>query len=117
MKDIGAGDIKFADLNKDGKITKGKETLYDHGDLKRIGNSSIRFPYSIDLSLAWNNFDLNVFFQGVGKREFYPGPEAALFWGFYNRYYNPVMEHHVGNFWTPENPNAYFPKPRILYGQ
>ncbi len=112
MKDIGAGDIKFADLNKDGKITKGKETLYDHGDLKRIGNSSIRFPYSIDLSLAWNNFDLNVFFQGVGKREFYPGPEAALFWGFYNRYYNPVMEHHAGNFWTPENPNAYFPKPR-----
>lgn len=112
MKNIGAGDIKFADLDKNGKITKGKETLYDHGDLKRIGNTSIRFPYSIDLSLNWNNFDLNVFFQGVGKREFYPGPEAALFWGFYNRYYNPVMEHHVDNFWTPENPNAYFPRLR-----
>jgi len=112
MKNIGAGDIKFADLNKDGRITKGKQTLQNHGDLKRIGNSSIRFPYSIDLSLMWNNFDLNVFFQGVGKRDFYPGPEASLFWGFYNRYYNPVMEHHVDNFWTPDNPNAYFPRPR-----
>lgn len=115
--DLGAGDIKFADLNKDGKITKGKQTLYDYGDLTRIGNSSARYPYSIDLSFDWNNFDLNLFFQGVGQRDFYPGPEASLFWGFYNRYYNPVMEHHVGNYWTPENPNAYFPKLRAYIAQ
>lgn len=115
--DLGAGDIKFEDKNNDGRITKGKQTLYDHGDLTRIGNSSIRYPYSFDMSFDWNNFDLNIFFQGVGQRDFYPGPEASLFWGFYNRYYNPVMEHHVGNYWTPENPNAYFPRLRAYIAQ
>jgi TonB-linked SusC/RagA family outer membrane protein len=114
---LSAGDIKFADLNRDGKITKGKQTLYDPGDLSRIGNTSIRYPYSFDFSIDWNNIDLNVFLQGVGQRDFYPGPEAAFFWGFYNRYYNPVMEHHVGNYWTPENTDAYFPRPRAYIAQ
>jgi len=112
MKYFQAGDIKFEDKNKDGKITKGKQTLYDHGDLERIGNTSARFPYSLDLLANWNNFDLNIFLQGVGKRDFYPGGETAYFWGFYNRWYNPVFEHIEGNYWTPENTNAYFPRPR-----
>ncbi|QRX62688.1 TonB-dependent receptor [Dysgonomonadaceae bacterium zrk40] len=115
--DLSAGDIKFADLNNDGKITKGKQTLYDHGDLTRIGNSSIRYPFSIDFSANWSSFDLNLYLQGVGQRDFYPGPESSFFWGFYNRYYNPVMEHHVDNYWTPENTNAYFPRPRAYIAQ
>lgn len=115
--DLRAGDIKFEDINKDGKITKGKQTLYDHGDLRRIGNTSIRFPYSFDFTFDWNNIDINLYLQGVGQRDFYPGPESAFFWGFYNRYYNPVMEHHVGNYWTPENTDAYFPRPRAYIAQ
>lgn len=107
-----AGDIKFADLNNDGKINRGDLTTANPGDLRRIGNSSIRFPYSIDLRFQYGGFDLNVFFQGVGKRDFYPSREAAHFWGFYNRWNNPVYEHIAGNYWTPENPNAYFPRPR-----
>ncbi len=107
-----AGDIKFGDLNGDGKIDRGGLTTSNPGDLMRIGNSSIRYPYSVDLRLQYAGFDLNVFFQGVGKRDFYPSREAAHFWGFYNRWNNPVYEHIAGNYWTPENPDAYFPRPR-----
>lgn len=108
-----AGDLKFKDQGvQDGKIDKGQETLDDPGDLIRIGNSSVRLPYSLDLTFAWNNFDLNIFFQGVGKRDFYPGAECAIFWGPYNRWYNPVWKHLEGNYWTEDNPDAYFPRLR-----
>lgn len=107
-----AGDIKFEDLNGDGVINRGDLTIHKPGDVKRIGNTSIRYPYSLDFRFQYAGFDLNLFFQGVGKRDFYPSRESAYFWGFYNRWNNPVYEHLAGNYWTPENPNAYFPRPR-----
>ncbi len=55
------GDIEYADLNKDGKINPGNNTLDDHGDLSIIGNSTPRFSYGINLGLDWKNFDLSVF--------------------------------------------------------
>ena len=36
-----AGSLKYKDLNNDGKITRGKYTLDDHGDLTVIGNDQI----------------------------------------------------------------------------
>jgi TonB-linked SusC/RagA family outer membrane protein len=64
----GPGDIKFKDLNGDGKIDGGAGTLEDHGDLKVIGNALPRYEYSFRLGANWNNFDIDLFFQGVGKR-------------------------------------------------
>jgi TonB-linked SusC/RagA family outer membrane protein len=64
----GPGDIKFKDLNGDGKIDGGAGTLDDHGDLKVIGNALPRYEYSFRLGANWNNFDIDLFFQGVGKR-------------------------------------------------
>ena len=68
-----AGDIMYKDLNGDGKVSKGSETLTDHGDLKIIGNSTPRFQFGLDLNTAWKGFDLRVFFQGVMKRDFWQG--------------------------------------------
>ena len=64
----GPGDIKFKDLNGDGVISGGKGTAEDHGDLKVIGNSLPRYEYSFHLGTAWRGFDIDCFFQGVGKR-------------------------------------------------
>ena len=64
----GPGDVKFKDLNNDGKIDGGAGTLEDHGDLKVIGNALPRYEYSFHLGGAWKGFDLDLFFQGVGKR-------------------------------------------------
>ena len=107
------GDIKFADLNGDGKVNKGKNTLDDPGDQKIIGNSSIRFPYGVTGIVDWNNFSLSFFFQGIGKRDWFPSTEAAYFWGQYNRPYSFLPAFNL-NRWTEENPSqdAYFPRYR-----
>ncbi len=65
----GPGDIKFKDLDGDGKITGGKGTLEDHGDLKVIGNQLPRYEYSFRVGGTYKGFDLDLFFQGVGKRD------------------------------------------------
>lgn len=65
----GPGDIKFKDLNGDGKIDGGSGTKDDMGDLTVIGNSSPRYEYSFRLGAAWRGFDIDLYFQGVGKRE------------------------------------------------
>lgn len=65
----GPGDIKFKDLNGDGVIDGGKGTVDDHGDLKIIGNTTPRYEYSFRLGASWKGFDIDAFFQGVGKRD------------------------------------------------
>lgn len=65
----GPGDIKFKDLDGSGVIDGGKGTADDHGDLKVIGNILPRYEYSFHLGGSWKGFDLDLFFQGVGKRD------------------------------------------------
>ena len=99
----GPGDIKYKDLNGDGKIDGGAGTMDDHGDLKVIGNAMPRFEYSFRLGGAWKGFDLDLFFQGVGKRNYWATgsmtiPMAASALGTfehqqsYNRYIMDVDE-------------------------
>lgn len=65
----GPGDIKYKDLNGDGVIDGGKGTADDHGDLKVIGNTMPRYEYSFHIGGNWKGIDLDLFFQGVGKRD------------------------------------------------
>jgi TonB-linked SusC/RagA family outer membrane protein len=104
------GDIKLRDLNKDGVINVGENKADKAGDRRIIGNSSPRYTYGLNLGADWNNISFSVFFQGVGKQDWYPSTETEMFWGQYNRPYNNVPVFHLGNMWTPENPNAYFPR-------
>lgn len=66
---FGPGDIKYADLDGNGKIDGGKGTAEDHGDLKVIGNQLPRYEYSFHIGGSWKGLDLDLFFQGVGKRD------------------------------------------------
>lgn len=104
------GDIKFEDVNGNGYIDRGKNTVDDPGDRKIIGNEEPRYIYSFTLSADWNNIWVSAFFQGVGKQDWYPSNEASSFWGQYNRPYNQMPSWHVGNYWTPENPDAFLPR-------
>lgn len=93
-----AGDLKFLDLNGDGKIDYGKATLDDWGDLDRIGNTTPRYQYGVNFDFKWNGIGLSLFFQGVGKRDWYPMVETAYFWGQYNRPYSAyLMKTQTGN--------------------
>ncbi len=104
------GDIKLRDLNKDNLINRGENKVGNPGDRRIIGNSSPRYSYGVNLGADWNNISFSVFFQGVGKQQWYPSTETEMFWGQYNRPYNNIPTFHLGNMWTPENTNAYFPR-------
>ena len=106
----GVGDIKLKDRNGDGVVGPGEYTLEDHGDLSVIGNSKPRYRYGFDASVSLAGVEVSAFFQGIGERDFYPTDEAAYFWSVYNRYYNTPVQHLVGDHWTPENRDAYFPR-------
>lgn len=108
------GDLKFKDLNGDGKINAGDNTLSNPGDRKIIGNEMPRYTYGIMIGADWNNFFFNAFFQGVGKQDWYPSGGASNFWGQYNRTYNTIPKWHLdpGIIWSEENPDSYFPRYR-----
>ncbi len=106
------GDIKFKDLNGDGKINIGQGTLADHGDLRVIGNTQPRYSFGINTNLAWKSLSFSAFFQGIAHQDWWPGTEAGLFWGQYNRPYESVPSNMMNNVWTEDNPNAYFPRYR-----
>ena len=74
---FGPGDIKFVDQNKDGVIDWGDGTTDNHGDLVKIGNTNPRFQYSFRLGADWKGLDIDLFFQGVGKREMW-SPSAFV---------------------------------------
>jgi len=103
------GDIKFKDRNHDGKVDFGNNTVDNPGDQYKIGNSQIHLPFSVDLGAAWKGFDVRVFLQGVAKRDWYPGASNIYFWGIYAQPWTNVTAQNMDH-WTPENPNAYFPR-------
>lgn len=108
-----AGDLKFLDLDGDGKISIGQNTADDPGDREIIGNDRPRYNYGINLGFSWNNFDFSVFFQGIGKMDWYPAANCMAFWGPYARPYATLIPKDFHTmYWTEENPDAYFPRPR-----
>lgn len=108
-----AGDVEFIDINNDGIINEGSGTLADPGDKVIIGNSQPRYNYSLRVGADWLGFDVSVFFQGIGKRNWFPTQTAYDFWGPYSfPSLSFVQEDFMSNVWSEENPNAYFPKPR-----
>jgi TonB-linked SusC/RagA family outer membrane protein len=104
---FGPGDIKYADLNHDGKIDGGAMTLADHGDLEKIGNSTPQYLYSFRLGGNWKGFDLDMFFQGVGKRDYWATGSVAIP-GYSG---SSIFLQNQMNSWSSSNTNAYYPNP------
>ena len=107
---FGAGDIKYKDLNKDGKIDTGKGTIDDHGDLKRIGNQLPRYVYSLRVGAMLKGFDVEVLLQGVGKRDMWS--TSSLFIPHAAGAQMNIFENQL-DYWTESNQNARFPRPYI----
>lgn len=110
MPPVAPGDLKFADLNKDGKVNSGAWTLKDHGDYSLIGNTNSRYTFGLSANADWNGFDLSAFFQGVGKKDYFPGAGDLYFWGVYAQPWTNISKGHFYDHWTEENPNAYYPR-------
>jgi TonB-linked SusC/RagA family outer membrane protein len=105
------GDIRYADLNGDGIISPGNNTLADPGDRRIIGNATPRYSFGINLDLSYKNFALRTFFQGVGKRDYWPS-DGNWTWFFpYNA--GHVEWYYITDTWTENNRDAYFPAAHI----
>ena len=103
----GAGDVRYVNLNGDTEISKGKETLSDHGDLAIIGNNTPRYNFGLTLGMEYKGFDFEMFWQGTLKRDYMPG--GVHFWGLTSEWDVPLKE--ALDYWTENNKGAYFPRP------
>jgi hypothetical protein len=103
----GPGDVKYKDINGDGVVNYGAGTNSDPGDMHVIGNETPRYIYGLRIGLNYKGFDFSAFAQGVGKRDYWA--TGAVFipdWVPGEAVYQNQMD-----YWTPENPNAYWPAP------
>lgn len=104
------GDIWYKDLNGDEEISNGINTLDDHGDLRRIGNNNPRYSFGLNAGIKYKNFGLYTFFQGIGKRDYYPST-GNWTWFFPWRSY-AIERTWIEDSWSPDNRDAYWPEPQ-----
>lgn len=94
-----AGDIKYVDKNRDGKI--------DDEDRFVVGNDFPRYTFGFNYGLEFKGFYASLFLQGVGKRSRWMRGEAVE--AFHNNNEGPVLDFHVDR-WTPKNTDASYPR-------
>ena len=117
----GLGDMKYADLNGDGKVTNGKRTLDDHGDLTIIGNTQPRYNIGFSAGFRYKAIDFNMFWQGIGKQDIHPSLSSSSFWGMTNAFASSgLLDNSPAlDYWRPAddqglfgpNTDAYFARP------
>lgn len=105
------GDIRYADLNGDGVIDRGDNTLENPGDQKIIAYEAPRYQFGVNSNVAWKNFSLNLFFQGILKYDYWPPNNNWV--AFYPFNAGHVENYYLTDTWSPENPDAYFAAPHI----
>ncbi|MDR1594536.1 MAG: TonB-dependent receptor [Prevotellaceae bacterium] len=97
-----AGDIKYKDINGDGRVNK--------NDIVPMGYPRIpEIQYGFGLSGGWRNFDLSFFFQGNSRVSFFIDPQGIA----------PLVDHRnalkivADDYWTETNPNVHAFWPRL----
>jgi len=97
-KDLKPGDIKYKDLNDDGKI--------DAFDKSYIGDPTVpQIVYGIGASARYKKLDLSLFFQGTAK--------ASLFMSGihpFNPESSALLQYIANDYWTESNPDAMYPR-------
>ncbi|MBW9277712.1 TonB-dependent receptor [Bacteroides fragilis] len=92
------GDIKYADLNGDGKIDAANDRTV-------IGQNFPSWTGGLSINLFWKDFDFSALFQGAFDVDKYCEAESS--YAFYNG--GKVLKKHLDR-WTPENHNASYPR-------
>jgi len=97
-----AGDIKYIDVNDDGKI--------DDSDMVPMGYPTIpEIVYGFGSSLGYKDFDISFFFQGSARSSFYINPSTIS--PFVNE--RNALKIIADNHWSDNNPDPYAFWPRM----
>lgn len=104
------GDIKYRDLNGDGKI--------DGADQTYLGDPNIpQIVYGFGVSGGWKGFDLSAFFQGQAKVSFFIDPaRTSPFIQSPDTQFNgntQLLQEYADNHWSEDNQNLYALYPRL----
>src|SRR3546814_8903549 len=104
------GDIKYRDINKDGKITS-------------LDQATIGFPtspenvYGFGVSFGYKNPDFSQFFQGLGLESFWLdiGRTAPFITASSDgqQLKNQVLQAYANSYWSEANPDPYALWPRL----
>lgn len=106
----GGGDIKYRDLNGDGKIDAADQTF--------IGNPTVpEIVYGAGLSGGYKNFDISCFFQGQARVSFFIDPSrVSPFIQSPDPYIygnTQLIKAFADDHWSEENQNLYATYPRL----
>ncbi|UFH57382.1 TonB-dependent receptor domain-containing protein [Spirosoma sp. KNUC1025] len=96
---IQPGDVKFADINGDGRI--------DQTDRSHVGSPIPTLLYGLTANVQWKGFDLSAFFQGVSGNKIYY-QVATDIEGFY-RSFN-ISKRVVDDHWRGEGTSNTQPR-------
>lgn len=111
-----AGDVMYKDLNGDGVINQGSNTLGDTGDRIIIGNTTARYSTGITVDADWKGIDFSMFWQGILKRDWAFGAGDPYFWGATgNMWQSACFVEHL-DYWSEDNQDAYYPRPYLNNG-
>ena len=101
-KTIKPGDIKYKDQNDDG--------ILDAKDRVPFKNSAYPdFTGSLRLGASYKGFFINVMFQGVAGYKQYISEMYTL----ENSSLQRFQDYHLTETWTPQNPNAAYPRIKV----
>lgn len=90
------GDVRYVNQNGDDKI--------DGDDRVVIGDPNPHYLFGLRLNGEYKGFDLSVFFQGIGKKDYImSGPGVRPFNDA------PLMEQHM-DYWSESNTDARYPR-------
>lgn len=91
------GDIKYVDLDGNGKITAADRAV--------IGKNFPSWTGGLNINVFFKDFDLSMLWQGAFDVDAYYTGEAS--YAFFNS--GKVLKRHLDR-WTPENHNASYPR-------
>lgn len=95
------GAEKYKDLNGDGIINQDDKTI--------IGDPNPDFIYGLNSSMRYKDFEFSFFLQGSQGNDLFNASsiDNTLYYAYGLNQQREVLYNH----WTPENPNAKYPKP------
>src|SRR5690554_1161847 len=100
--DYGGGDIKYLDVNRDGRITDADRVPIGHPTVPEI-------IYGFGFSTGYKGLDFSVFFQGSGRQSFWI--DAAATAPFINE--AQILKDYADSYWSEENQDVYALWPRL----
>ncbi|MDR0845361.1 MAG: TonB-dependent receptor [Tannerella sp.] len=100
--EYGGGDIKYTDVNRDGKITK--------ADMVPMGYPTVpEIVYGFGLSAGYKGFDVSFFFQGAARESFWINAPATSPFNDQAQLLKAYSDSH----WSETNQNMYATWPRL----